>query len=300
MKIFVTGGAGFIGSHLVTHLVKSGHTVTIYDNFSNSIQENTINFKRLGIHVIPGDITNYDLLESSMHEMDMVIHLAAQTDVNHSMNDPKFTNDINVNGTKNVLKSCVNNGVRNFIAASSAAVYGNSSQLEDSTVLPISPYGASKLDMERLLAKYSEKYNLNCISLRLFNVYGDGSTTGVIPKFLKYIRDKKELTIFGDGSNTRDFVYVCDVVLAITHFMYNLSGKRGDVYNVGTGQPTSILQLAKILMNQNDNTNIIFKDKIPGDIPNSLADIRKLKASGFECTVPLNIGISKMIDSTLS
>ncbi|HUS48553.1 MAG TPA: GDP-mannose 4,6-dehydratase, partial [Candidatus Paceibacterota bacterium] len=174
MNFFITGGAGFIGSHLVSTLIDLGNKITIYDNFSNSSKEKISTLIKKGVNIIEGDILDYAKLSDSMADHEMIVHLSAQIDVRESIKNPDFTKKVNVDGTLNVLNSCKKNKIKNFIAISSAAVYGNSEELplqENSPTLPISPYGQSKLDMEKEIENFSKTNNLNSIILRIFNVY---------------------------------------------------------------------------------------------------------------------------------
>ena len=168
MKFLITGGAGFIGRHLVTRLLQDNHNVTIFDNFSSSSKNDITNLLENGVSLVTGDVLDYDLLLKSMSSCDFVIHLAAQTSVSQSIADPKTTADIIVDGTVNVLKSCVKTNVKNIIFSSSAAVYGNSLDAlisEKSHLNPLSSYGASKLVAEYNLQTFSKLFGLNCISL---------------------------------------------------------------------------------------------------------------------------------------
>jgi len=202
MNILVTGGAGFIGRHLVKSLLKSGYKVTIFDNFSNSSEKQIASLVDDGLNVIRGDITDYESLLNSLSGNDLVIHLAAQISVQKSIDDPEFTNKVNVEGTVNLLKACVKQNIKKIIFVSSAAVYGVPDELplsEKSQTKPISPYGESKLAMEKSLEEFSQSNDLNCIILRLFNAYGEGQSieyAGVITKFLEKIQSDKPLIIF--------------------------------------------------------------------------------------------------------
>jgi len=195
MKIFVTGGAGFIGRHLVDWLLNSGD-VTIYDNFTNSSQSSISHLLKKGASLVKGDITDYALLSKSLAGFDSVVHLAAETDVQESIKSPDKTNYVNVTGSVNLLRACVAKKVKNIVNASSAAVYGNPKDLpltENSQTLSLSPYGASKLAVEHYMQAFSHSFELNCISLRIFNVYGKGqsdSYAGVITKFKEKITKK--------------------------------------------------------------------------------------------------------------
>ena len=194
MKILVTGGAGFIGSHLVHSLLKEDKSVTIYDNFRNSSETKIRNLLKNGASLVKGDITDYASLSKAVVGFDSIVHLAAKIDVQESIAFPERTNHVNVTGTVNVLRACVAQKVRNVVAASSAAVFGNPKDLplsENSPTIPISPYGASKLAVEHYMQAFSNSFDLNCLSLRFFNVYGKGqsdSYAGVITKFMEKIK----------------------------------------------------------------------------------------------------------------
>ena len=250
MRIFITGGAGFIGTHLCKKLLELNHNVTIYDNFSNSSQENFVSEIKQKITLISGDILDNSKLVSSMKNHDVVIHLAAKISVSESVKNPKETFDVNVNGTQNVLNSCEKNKISKIIVTSTAAVYQNISTkiiLDESSVTnPSSPYGSSKLAMEDMINDFTQTHDVNAIILRLFNVYGVGQSpeyAGVITKFLSAARDNSSLTIFGDGSQTRDFVHVNDVVSAI---ILSIDSSNFGLYNVATGKSVTILDLAHL------------------------------------------------------
>ena len=283
MKFLVTGGAGFIGKHLIAKLLDDGHEITIFDNFSSSSKNDITHLLENGISIVTGDILDYDLLLKSISNHDFVIHLAAQTSVSESIANPKTTIDIIVDGTVNVLKSCVKANVKNLIFSSSAAVYGNSPDMPISEISqpnPISPYGASKLVAEHNLRAFSKFFGLNCISLRLFNVYGNSKSSkdDVIRKFLKNISNETPLEIFGDGTQTRDFVHISDVLQAFSCAIKNIEAKRGEIYNIGGGKPTSINELASLLISsKGKEMQIIHKPAIQGEIKFSEADISLAK-----------------------
>jgi len=178
MKIIVTGGAGFIGKHLVEFLITKGINVTIFDNFSNSKKNSITYLKNQGVKIIEGDITKIRDIVNAVKDQDMVIHLAAKISVEESIENPSETFYINVDGTKNVLIACKKNHIKKMIVSSSAAVYGESlpniKLTEKSETHPISPYGESKIMMEYEIKKLVEKYNVNCIILRFFNIFGIG------------------------------------------------------------------------------------------------------------------------------
>jgi UDP-glucose 4-epimerase len=302
LKFLITGGAGFIGKHLVAKLFDDGHDVTIFDNFSSSSKNDITNLLENGVSLITGDILDYDLLLKSMSNYDFVIHLAAQTSVSQSIADPKTTTDIIVDGTVNVLKSCVKTNVKNLIFSSSAAVYGNSPDApisENSQLSPVSSYGASKLVVEYNLQAFSRSFGLNCISLRLFNVYGNGqsSETDVIRKFLKNISKDMPLEIFGDGTQTRDFVHVSDVIQAFSCAIKNIEAKCGEVYNIGSGKATSINELASLLISsKGKDLQIIHKPALEGEIKDSKADISLAENDiGYSPHVLLSDGLASLV-----
>ena len=298
----VTGGAGFIGRHLVAKLLDDGHEITIFDNFSSSYKNDITYLLESGVSLVTGDILDYDLLLKSISSHDFVIHLAAQTSVSESIANPKTTVDIIVNGTVNVLKSCVKTNVKNLIFSSSAAIYGNSLDTlisENSQLSPLSSYGASKLVAEYNLHVFSKFFGLNCISLRLFNVYGNGQSTdaGVIRKFLKNISEKAPLEIFGDGTQTRDFVHISDVIQAFYCAIRNIEAKRGNVYNIGSGSATSINELAALLLSvKGKDLQLIHKPALEGEIKDSKADISLAENDiGYSPQMSLSDGLASLV-----
>ena len=298
----VTGGAGFIGRHLVAKLLDDGHEITIFDNFSSSYKNDITYLLESGVSLVTGDILDYDLLLKSISSHDFVIHLAAQTSVSESIANPKTTVDIIVNGTVNVLKSCVKTNVKNLIFSSSAAIYGNSLDTlisENSQLSPLSSYGASKLVAEYNLHVFSKFFGLNCISLRLFNVYGNGQSTntGVIRKFLKNISEEAPLEIFGDGTQTRDFVHISDVIQAFYCAIRNIEAKHGNVYNIGSGKATSINELASLLLSsKGKDLQLIHKPTLEGEIKDSKADISLAENDiGYSPQMSLSDGLASLV-----
>jgi len=303
MRIFVTGGAGFIGRHLVESLISKHHHVTIFDNFSNSSKSEISYLLKNEVQLISGDITEFESLEKSLKEYDFVFHLAAQINVAASISNPDYTNKVNVLGTKNLLDVCVKNQIKNTIVASSAAVFGEPKNLpltEKSPLLPISPYGKSKVSMEKLVKECSEKYNINCIILRFFNIYGKGQSdeyAGVISKFLKKIDENNNLIIYGEGSQTRDFLSVEDLVGALELAMENIDGKRGSCYNIGYGKSVSINELAKLMISLSGTIlQTEHKPRKKGDINHSVTSIELArKELNFEPKTSLQNGIKKLL-----
>ena len=281
MKVLVTGGAGFIGKHLVRYLLKKGNVVAIFDNFSNSEKSSISSLVDNDAKII-GDITKLEDITEAMKDYDIVIHLAAKISVEESIKNPPETFRINVDGIKNILLACKKNQVKKLIVASSAAVYGEGSPdikwTEDSKINPTSPYGESKVIMEQEIKEFISKHNINCIILRFFNVYGVGQSpeyAGVITKFIKKIADNKPLEIFGDGMQTRDFVAVQDVVDSIYDAILN--GKNG-IYNIASGKAVTIKELAELMISMSGkDLDIQYVNPKKGDIKYSQADISLAK-----------------------
>jgi len=282
MKIIITGGAGFIGKHLVEFLIKKENDITIFDNFSNSTYESTKYFENLGVKIIKGDIRRLEDINKAVKGNEVVIHLAAKISVDESIKNPSETFQTNVEGTKNVLIACEKNQIKKIIVASSAAVYGESEAdvklTEKSKINPISPYGESKVMMEYEIKKITENNDMDYVILRFFNIYGKNQSpeyAGVITKFIKKIEMNQSLEIFGDGMQTRDFISVKDVVNSIYHSIEN--GKN-QIYNIGSGKPITIKQLAKLMITlSKKELKINYNDIKKGDIRFSEADISLAK-----------------------
>ena len=304
MNIFVTGGAGFIGSFLTEHLLQNGHNVTVYDSLVNSSEDNAKRLQKLNANFICGDISDLDNLSKSISGHDVCIHLAAQIDVLESIKNPLNNNTINISGTRNVLNSCVKNNV-SVIAASTAALYEESKEplSESSSIKPKSPYGESKLAMEQILYDYSKIHHINSLSLRIFNVFGKGQNikyAGVITKFLENIRNNKNITIFGDGNATRDFVSVNDVVDAIVLAIKRIEGKRGEIINVGSGNSIKISELAKMMISISgeDSIRIEYKPENNDEIINSQSNISLArKILEFSPKVSFREGLEELMNS---
>ncbi len=282
MRILVTGGAGFIGKHLVKSLIEKGNVVTIFDNCSNAEKSSVFSLMNMGAKIIEGDITKLEDITNATKEHDVVVHLAAKISVEESIKNPSETFHINVDGTRNILMACEKNHVRKIIVASSAAVYGESlpeiKLTENSKTNPISPYGESKVIMEHEIREFITKHNINCVILRFFNIYGVGQSpeyAGVITKFIKRIAINKPLEIFGDGMQTRDFVSIKDVINSIYDAIEN--GKNV-IYNIASGKTITIKELAEFMISlSGKNLKIIYSDAKKGDIRFSQADIALAK-----------------------
>ena len=282
MRIFITGGAGFIGTYLCKKLLFQNHTVTVFDNFENSSKAHFTSIFDDSVTVISGDITDHSKLSCSMKNHDVVIHLAAKISVPNSIINPKSTFDTNVKGTQNVLDSLYHNKINKIISLSSAAVYSESiSKISetDSTV-PSSPYGASKLEMEKKINHFTAHYTIESVILRLFNVYGSGQSfeyAGVITQFKEKINKNLPLIIYGDGQVIRDFIYIDDVVTAI---ILAMNSSKSNTYNIASGTSTSVIDLAKTMITLSGKPlEIIFKPVRDGDILSSVSDVSLAKTS---------------------
>jgi len=282
LKILVTGGAGFIGRYLVDFLLPQNE-VTIYDDLTNSSKKDIESLIEKGAKFVNEDILDYQKLQKSCVGFNLLIHLAAKSDVADSIIHPEITNEVNVTGTENIMKCCIENKIKKIIFASSAAVYADSKMpvTENIKINPLSPYGKSKLAAEQKIKKNSVKFGVHAISLRIFNVYGKGQNyqyAGVISKFIKNISKDRSIEINGDGEQTRDFVSIFDVIKAFECAIKNIEGKKGDVYNIGTGDSISINELAKFILRiSNKKTEIKYKKQNKDEIKNSVADITLAK-----------------------
>lgn len=274
----ITGGAGFIGSHVVEALVARGDRVRILDNFSSGNLENLAAVRGV-IEVIEGDICDPDTVSLAMQGVDGVIHLAAISGVQRSIDAPRLTHEINVTGTLNLLLAAHQKGIRRLVFASSASVYGDPATVptpESAPLAPLSPYGASKVAMEQYGAVFSLVYGLSVISLRYFNVYGPRQSVksdyaAVIPAFMAKIQAGEAVTIYGDGLQSRDFIHVPDVAgatLAALDAPLSVSG----AFNVGTGRGVTLLALAEALGAKIPPTFLPAK---AGDIRHSCAAVGK-------------------------
>lgn len=274
MKLVITGGTGFIGSHLAKYLLSKGHQVTVIDNLwrgkleNLSGFENEINFQKV-------DILNFESLREAFHDAEGIFHQAALTSVPESYTHKEKYHNVNVDGTENVFKIGKEYGIK-IIYASSSSVYGNPTSApvdEESERNPINPYGMTKLEDENLAERYW-KLGSEIIGLRYFNVYGIGQTSdyaGVITKFNEAIKTGNSLTVFGDGSQIRDFVSVEDVAEA--NLLAMQSNTKTGFVNVGTGIPTSIYELANLMIKLSKKSLESVFDNLPeGDVKESVAD----------------------------
>jgi UDP-glucose 4-epimerase len=305
MKIIVTGGNGFIGKFLIKHLIEKNHQITSFDNYSNSNEEYFNELTKLGVKTIQGDIRKQEEISKAARGHDVIIHLAAKISVEDSIKNPDETFGVNVEGTRNVLTSCLNNDIKNLIIISSAAVYGNRINeneilFENSKTEPISPYGKSKLMMEEIVKEFSNLNKINCIILRIFNVYGPGQSdeyAGVITKFIKNAKKGKPLKIFGDGMQTRDFISIYDVISIIANSLLKLENKRGEIYNIATGETITIGELANLILSlTGGKSKVEFLKPLDADIRFSNPSIKNAEDEiNFNPKIKLKNGLQKFI-----
>ena len=298
MKYLVTGGAGFIGSHLTKKLVEEGNDVTIIDNLNTGKEKNLESIKNK-IDFVKGSILDIELLEKLTKDVDGVYHQAALASVQDSFSKPDEYHDVNVNGTENILKLAKQYNFK-VVYASSSSVYGNPVRIpirESDEKNPINPYAETKLKKEELAQKYSEM-GVKVIGLRYFNVFGKGQSkeyAGVLKLFLERVRDKLPPKINGDGTQFRDFVYVGDVVNA------NIMSMNSDInhafFNVGTNTSITILDLANIIIKfAKLDLEPIFGPALKGDVQKTIANIDLIKEKiGWKPSVILEEWINEII-----
>ncbi len=305
MSIYlVTGGAGFIGSNIVEELVRRGETIRVLDNFSTGKREN-INHLLERIELIEGDLRDYDLIKKVMIGVDYVIHQAALPSVSRSIKDPILVNEVNINGTLNVLFAAKESKIKRLVYASSSSVYGDTPVLpkkEEFRPTPLSPYAVTKLTGEYYCQIFYSVYGLETVALRYFNVFGPhqdpySEYSAVIPKFISIMLSGKIPMIYGDGGQTRDFTYIDNVVMAniSSCISPNASGK---VFNIACGERISLIQLVKDINNiLGIQITPVFGDSKKGDVQHSLADISNAgQILGYSPIVKFNQGLKKTVE----
>lgn len=301
----ITGGCGFIGSHIAEELAKKvNNKVIILDNLSSGYLKN-IEHLEGKVEFVKADVRDFEDLLSITEGVDYIFHMASLISVFDSVKRPRESHDINLTGTLNILESAVKNKIKRIVIASSAAIYGNNPLLPKvETMLPEpeSPYGLSKITKEYYGRIYSRLFGLKVICLRFFNVFGprqDPSSpySGVISKFVDAILANISPVIFGDGSQTRDFVFIKDVVKANILAMHCESLSGGEVFNIATGKSTDLLTLLeKINSILETSIEAVFKDSREGDIKHSLADINLAgKILGYKPSYKLENGLRELI-----
>jgi len=306
MRVFVTGGAGFIGSNLVRALLERGDDVRVLDNFSTGSRAN---LEGLEVEIVEGELRSYERVHNAVRGTDVVYHLGALGSVPRSVQDPLTSSAVNVEGTLNVLLAARDENIRRVVFSSSTSVYGSSRSLptrEDSPPDPISPYGVAKLAAERYCIAFSRVYDaFETVVLRYFNVFGPRQSpfsqyAAVVPLFITAIAAGRPVTVNGDGEQSRDFTYVANVVDA-TIAAAGAEGASGRVFNVAAGSPASVNRIADTI------GEILgrpvakeFAAPRPGDIRDSWADLTAAReVLGYEPSVPLDEGLRLTADALL-
>lgn len=307
MKILITGGAGFIGSHLCEKYINDGHTVICLDNFVNG---NLTNIRHLlcnkNFKLVTGDVRDFPLVEKVTTGVDVTFHLAAQIHVDKSIVDPKLTYDVNVSGTYNILQASKINDVRRVIYASTSEVYGSAKHSPMAENHPLDaphPYGASKIAADRLCNAYIQTYGMDICVVRPFNIFGprqkDTGYGGVISIFTKRILSNMPPIIYGDGEQTRDYTYVEDIVRAYDLVMCHEIPIREPV-NFGTGREVKIIDLANMLIrlcNMHEPVTPVSVEPRPGEVRRLIADVtRATSLLGWKPAITLEGGLIKFVE----
>jgi nucleoside-diphosphate-sugar epimerase len=300
----VTGGAGFIGSHIVEELIKKGERVRVVDNLSTGKLENLEHLMN-EIEFIEGDLRHPEEAAQAVAGSDFILHQAAIPSVPRSVKDPIGSTENNLNGTLHLLMAARDAKVKRVVYASSSSIYGDSPTLpkkEDFLPAPLSPYAASKLAGEYYCRVFHEVYGLETVSLRYFNVFGPRQDplspyAAVIPKFITLALSKKPLVVYGDGEQSRDFSFVANVVQA-NILACSSTGAAGETFNVGGGEHISLNQLVQMLKEIVDpDLKVEYAEPRPGDVKHSLAGIEKAqKLMGFESAIPFGEGLRRTVE----
>ncbi len=306
MKILITGGAGFIGSHLCDKYTKEGNTVLCLDNFLNG---NLVNIRHLLQHrnfkLINGDIRNFDLMEKIVPGVDVIFHLAAQIHVDRSIIEPLLTYEVNVLGTQNILEAARMYDIEKVIHASTSEVYGSaqfSPMNEEHPLNAPHPYGASKIAADRMCYAYNQTYGMNVCIMRPFNIFGpkqkDSGYGGVISLFTKRVINNMPPIIYGDGEQTRDYTYVEDIVEAYD-IVLNYEKQINEPINFGTGNEIRIIDLANLIIKLCNKEKIMTPAHVeprPGEVQRLIADISKAKKIGWKPKYSIEDGLKQFIE----
>jgi nucleoside-diphosphate-sugar epimerase len=303
MKILVTGGGGFIGSHLVERLLRGGHAVRVLDNFATGKRENLLEFVN-HIELVEGDIQSYERVHTAVRGRDVVLHQAALPSVPRSVQDPLTSNAANVIGTLNVLLASRDENVRRVVFASSSSIYGANPTLpkqEELASLPMSPYAVAKLAGEGYCRSFHQVFGLDTVALRYFNVFGPrqdplSQYAAVIPNFITALLASEQPVIYGDGEQSRDFTYVENVVEANMLAM-NAEGVAGKVFNIAAGDRLSLNRLLEHLGQLMDRpVEARYEPGRPGDVPHSHADVSAAEVElGYRPEISVEEGLRRTI-----
>jgi UDP-glucose 4-epimerase len=306
MKYLVTGGAGFIGSNIVSELLSQDQQVVVLDNFATGKRENTLPLmKNKNLTMIEGDLRSFHIVRTAVKGVDYILHQGALPSVPRSINDPITSNDVNILGMLNILEAAKEFGVKRVVCASSSSIYGNSESLpkvESMPVNPLSPYALTKYAQERYCQIFSKIYGMETVALRYFNVFGPNQDptsqySAVIPKFIKLIMQDKEPVIYGDGSQSRDFTFVENNVWANIQAC-TAPKASGEVINIACGKRYTLIDLVDMI-NEILGKNIEpkFAPDRAGDVKHSLAGIEKAKELlGYEVRVDFKEGLRRTIE----
>ncbi len=306
MRALVTGGAGFIGSHIAHRLLEGGHEVVILDNFFTGKRENCAAIAK-DVRLVEGDVRSIETVEKTAAGCELVFHEAAIVSVPFSVERPQESHDVNIQGTLNVLQAARKAGARRVVFASSAAIYGEEPTLpkrETMRAEPMSPYGVEKITGEHYLATWSKLFGVETVALRYFNVFGQRQDpkspySGVISIFVDRILAGKPITFFGDGSQSRDFVFVANVVDAnILAATQDAKVVSGHAFNVACGKRTTLVELATLIERAaGKKVERAFAEPRAGDIKDSLADIALARAKlGYDPKVEVEEGLKRLVD----
>jgi len=305
MRALVTGGGGFIGSHLVVGLLERGYLVRVLDNFATGRRSN-LGSVEADVELVEGDIQSYERVDKAVEGCEVVFHEAALPSVPRSIQDPLTSNATNVIGTLNVLLSARDRDVRRVVCASSSSVYGLATgtepRREDRPTVPISPYGTAKLASELYARSFPSLYGLDTVALRYFNVFGPrqdprSQYAAVIPRFIAALMSGRPPVIFGDGEQSRDFTFVANVVHANLLAM-DAADVAGKVYNIACGERVTVNQLVRELRDLLDvNGEPAYAAPRPGEVRDSLADLSRARRElGYEPVVGLREGLGRTIE----
>ena len=303
MRALVTGGAGFIGSHLVEELVRRGHQVVVLDDLSTDRVENIEKFlKGANAELVRGSVTDFSLVAGLVKDVTCIFHLAALASVPWSIENPRACHEININGTLNILLAAIEKGVRKVVYSSSSAVYGDAPTLpkrEEMAPQPLSPYAVAKLAGEYYCQVFNEVYKLPTVCLRYFNVYGprqdpNSQYAAAIPSFIQRALAGKPPIVFGDGEQTRDFTFANDAVEAN---ILAAESETSGIFNIGSGQGITINRLVKLVLElTGSQVKPVYRKSRVGDVRHSLADISRAKTFGYEPQYDLKAGLIETIE----